>query len=263
MSYLTDLNLQNWKDQGFLKLSNIFNTDELDKINLWIEKIEVSKQDLDDGILHYYEKTEYGPRITRSERFLNIDSELKEFLEFGKISKIIEILIGEQVVLFKEKLNYKYPGGAGYIPHQDVAAYYATHDLHSKARLKITCLLSPFSTDEENGCLYMSPGNHTKGLLKTNDRNCIDKSIADSLKWIAVPTNPGDILFFNSYTPHFSKKNNSNKNRKSLYLSYNALSAGRLREDYYKKRDFDLGTQVKPDKKKISTIDHFDGIKIN
>ena len=41
MSYLTDLNLQNWKDQGFLKLSNIFNTDELDKINLWIEKIRL------------------------------------------------------------------------------------------------------------------------------------------------------------------------------------------------------------------------------
>ena len=78
MSYLTDLNLQNWKDQGFLKLSNIFNTDELDKINLWIEKIEVSKQDLDDGILHYYEKTEYGPRITRSERFLNIKTYQEE-----------------------------------------------------------------------------------------------------------------------------------------------------------------------------------------
>ena len=32
-------------------------------------------------------------------------------------------LFGEAAVVMKEKLNYKHPGGGGYAPHQDFAAY--------------------------------------------------------------------------------------------------------------------------------------------
>ena len=38
-------------------------------------------------------------------------------------------LLVEQAVLYKEKINYKLVGGAGYAPHQDAPAYpfIATH----------------------------------------------------------------------------------------------------------------------------------------
>ena len=31
-------------------------------------------------------------------------------------------LFAEQAIIYKEKVNYKLPGGAGFAPHQDVAA---------------------------------------------------------------------------------------------------------------------------------------------
>ena len=65
---------------------------------------------------------------------------------------------GERALLFKEKINYKYPNGGGFDPHQDAAAY-DFGDFH------ITCLIAPKPTSIENGCLFIAQNEHRRGLL--------------------------------------------------------------------------------------------------
>ena len=55
----------------------------------------------------------------------------------------------------------------------------------------------------------------------------------DSLDYILCPTNPGDVVLFDSYCPHRSKPNNTSKPRRVLYITYNKLSDGDHRSKYY------------------------------
>jgi ectoine hydroxylase-related dioxygenase (phytanoyl-CoA dioxygenase family) len=54
-----------------------------------------------------------------------------------------------------------------------------------------------------------------------------------SFSLIAVPTEPGDVLFFDSYAPHASKPNLTEKARRILYLTYNLAADGDHRARYY------------------------------
>jgi ectoine hydroxylase-related dioxygenase (phytanoyl-CoA dioxygenase family) len=49
----------------------------------------------------------------------------------------------------------------------------------------------------------------------------------------AVPTRAGDVVFFDSYTPHASAPNLTTERRRVLYITYNRRSAGDHRVQYY------------------------------
>ena len=137
-------------------------------------------------------------------------------------------LFGEQAILFKEKINFKMPGGAGFKAHQDQQAGWSTY-----APLFITALVGIDASTIENGCLEVAPGWHKQGLLGEEWKPLDDKRIAEvGLK--PVPTNPGDVLLFDSYAPHASAENMTGAARRILYLTYNRLSDGDQRERYYR-----------------------------
>ena len=53
------------------------------------------------------------------------------------------------------------------------------------------------------------------------------------MKWQSIYTKPGDLIFFDSYTPHRSGKNSSKKPRVMIYLTYNAKKDGNLKKEYF------------------------------
>ncbi len=57
-----------------------------------------------------------------------------------------------------------------------------------------------------------------------------------TLNLIPLPTEPGDVLFFDSYVPHASKPNLTGIQRRILYLTYNRLDAGDHRRQYYSQK---------------------------
>jgi hypothetical protein len=57
---------------------------------------------------------------SRSENFADFHYGMSMFLRHGKLPSVVHSLVGEPVVLYKEKINYKRAGGGGYTPHQDV-----------------------------------------------------------------------------------------------------------------------------------------------
>jgi len=247
--------LQRWREDGYLKLPAFLNQQESADARKWVEEIS-SWPPSDSQWMHHQEQTARGDvRLARTENFVPFHRGMKRLLTEGKILAALEQLMGEPAVLYKEKINYKYPGGGGYAAHQDAPAY-------EFIKNHVTCLVTIDPMREENGCLFFSPGRHREGLIALDDRGCIKTDVADSLEWIAVRTDPGDVLFFSSYAPHMSPPNTSEQPRRAIYLTYNALAEGDFREQYYedKRQAFAAYKSSGSDKaQQISKIGHFQG----
>ena len=145
----------------------------------------------------------------------------------GRLQRCVERLLGEPAVLFKEKINFKMPGGAGFEAHQDQQAGWSAY-----APLFVTALISIDPTTIENGCLEMATGPRQTGLIgrEWTPLTAVEMRPFDLEP---VPTQPGDVLFFDSYVPHASKPNLTGKQRRILYLTYNRSSDGDHRVRYY------------------------------
>lgn len=112
-----------------------------------------------------------------------------------------------------------------------------------------------------SGCLHVAPG-FAAGRLPTDARGRIEASVAATLAWRAVELVPGDLLLFDSYTPHHSDTNTTDRARRALYLTYNAASRGDHRDRYYadKRAEFEAaGGDFAGERVRISISDDFLG----
>ncbi len=258
MSYLNRELQEDWKTRGYLKIPAFFCKEDIDTLQSWVSEISCWEP-TQDKWMHHYEATQSGSRLSRSENFVPYHAGMKATVTDGKVLDIVSDLMGEPAVLYKEKINYKYPGGGGYAAHQDAPAYdFVTYH--------ITCLISVDSATPESGCLSFSPGRHREGFIALDEKGCIAPETASNLEWVEVPTTPGDILLFGSYIPHKSSENASEEPRRIIYLTYNASSQGDWRQRYYADKREAFSQYAKDGlsrKKQISKIAHFQGKLVN
>src|SRR6201999_1437511 len=99
----------------------------------------------------------------------------------GVLSEIAADAMGEPATAFKDKINYKQPGGAGWRAHQDVVAY-------PGAGRVMSILLALDACTPDSGCLYLAGG--VDDVLATDDRGVIRDDIARRLDWVAAPLQP-------------------------------------------------------------------------
>lgn len=182
--------------------------------------------------LVYREMTDDGPAICRTENFVPFHAGLRALLTDSELSATASLLLGEEAVLYKEKINYKLPGGAGFSAHQDAPAYRFV-DTH------LSCMVAVDDATEENGCLEVVAGHHAD-LLPQDERGCIPAELAASFDWIPVPLRAGETCWFHSRTPHRSGPNRSALPRRALFPTYNARREGDLREAYYEQKRAEL-----------------------
>jgi len=209
--------------KGWL-LTRTLDADGVEDLRRWIDEVAAWPDDAGDW-LHHRELTDDGPRLCRSENFTPFHDGLRALLTTGPMLDTASALLGEPAVLYKEKVNYKLPGGAGYAPHQDAPAYpfVAAH---------VSCMIAVDDATVDNGCLEVVSGRHYD-VLPMDDVGCVRADVVEQLDWAAVEVRAGETLWFHSRTPHRSGPNTSTTARRALYPTYNALSEGDLREDYY------------------------------
>ena len=243
-----------WDRDGWLALRGVFDRDALDAVRVGVDDLE-RWAETDGAGLHHFEQTEHGPALARSERFADDHGELGSFVRAGLIVELLAQLFDEPAVLFKEKVNYKQPGGAGFAPHQDAAAYrFVDHHISAMVPLDPATIAS--------GCLWFAPG-HRAGALDTDDRGRLTDEVVRSLAWQPIEVEPGDLVLFDSYAPHRSSTNRAEHPRRALYLTYNAASRGDFRERYYADKDAELaagGDAFESGNARISISDDFLGV---
>jgi ectoine hydroxylase-related dioxygenase (phytanoyl-CoA dioxygenase family) len=204
--------------------------------------------------LHHFEQTPTGPALARSERFADVHDWLGSFVRSGVVPDVVGAVLGEPGTLFKEKVNYKLPGGAGFAAHQDAAAYrFVDH------HISVMVPIDPATVD--NGCLWFARG-HGTGKLNTDDRGRLTDDVVASLDWQPVEVEPGQLVAFDSYALHRSETNQTDTPRRTLYLTYNAAGKGDFRDRYYADKDAEFaaaGSMFSSGGVRISISDDFLG----
>ena len=225
--------------------------DDVAAVAQWVDEVAAWA---DDGPwLHHRELTDAGPRLCRTENFVPFHEGLRKLLTTGVMLATASTLLGEPSVLYKEKINYKLPGGAGYAPHQDAPAYrfVQTH---------VSCMVAVDDSLVDNGCLEVVSGRHHE-LLGVDDVGCIQADVVATMDWAPVEVRAGETLWFHSRTPHRSGPNLGATPRRALYPTYNAASEGDLRAAYYeqKQRELAAAAAVDGDRVAVSLIGDFQG----
>jgi len=220
------------------------------RLREWVDEIAGWADD-DGEWLHYREMTDHGPRLCRTENFVPFHQNLRELLTSGIVPDSGSALLGEPVCLYKEKVNYKLVGGAGFAPHQDAPAY-PFIDQH------LSCMIAVDDADVSNGCLEVVSGRHHE-LLPVDSVGCIRPDLVEQFEWTAAPAMAGQTLWFHSRTPHRSGPNLSSRDRRALYPTYNAAREGDLRATYYREKLDRMASQKVGDRVQVSLIGDFQG----
>lgn len=165
--------------------------------------------------------------LQRIENFCPYHPEFDGLVRASRLRVAIEQLLEAPACLFKDKINFKMPGGTGFEPHQDQQAGWSRY-----APLFLTALVTIDRATIENGCLEMADAPRFAGLIGEEWRPLSAGEMA-GFKLVPVPTDPGDVLFFDSFAPHASKPNLTDAPRRILYLTYNLASQGDHRAAYF------------------------------
>lgn len=208
-------------DDGLVYIKDFFTIKESEQIVKFKNSLDMLKAEKGKWMIYYENdgEKEYKSRI---ENFINFLPEIKQFLKC-KVEPFLKKLCETDIVLFKDKINWKLPGGKSFKAHQDHAAW---NDFNI-TRFYSVALFGNNSTIE-NGCLEMVRGNNNKGLFSKD--GLISNSLEESFDWTYLETTPRDLVIFDSFIPHRSACNNTNNSRNIFYFTYNKSSEG----DYYK-----------------------------
>lgn len=186
-------------------------------------------------------------KITRFEDFVRTHDEWTKLCDY--IGRLVSIVCGRPMALFKEKLNLKPPGGSGFAPHLDGPSLRVA--LGGKGPQEyVTVMVAIDSMTDQNGCLQFVRGpwseeNALETVTPDSDGNpdsngragAIPSHVADALAFEPHMCDGGSIVLFNAWTPHRSSANRSPFPRRAVFLTYNPLDEGDCHDAYYAHMD--------------------------
>lgn len=247
----TEDQVRHFHERGWLLTRSLDGAQAVEQLRSWVD--DIASWPDDGGWMHHREQTDDGPKLCRTEHLIDFHPGLRDLLTAGSMLATASALLGEPAVLYKEKINYKLVGGAGYAPHQDAPAY-PFIDRH------VSCMVAIDDARPENGCLEVVESRHHE-VLGTDDGGCIRPDLVDAMDWLSVEVPAGSTLWFHSQTPHRSGPNRSTRPRRALYPTYNARSEGDQRADYYREKlaRFGAGDGRADGMVQVSLIDDFQG----
>jgi Phytanoyl-CoA dioxygenase (PhyH) len=187
---------------------------------------------------------EHRRTLTRLEHFVDSHAGWSELCH-GYLRRLLSGMLGMEMVLFKEKLNLKPPGGSGFAPHLDSPSlrvalgeegpqtFCTVMVAIDDATAKNGCLrICKGRWDEDNACTVVPPeqdGNPDAG----GRAGAIPSEVAESLHFDDVTCKGGTIVVFNGWAPHRSGANLSPFHRRAVFLTYNPKSEGDCHKQYY------------------------------
>ncbi len=247
MRKISNNEIYQFDQKGYLVKKNFFNKSFVKKILNEIETIKYKdgKKKFD----RYFGKSVKDSKksiLVRIENFYKKSKYLTKLIDDKSVRLILSKLFRNKATLFKEKINLKPPGCGPDRLHQDSQAGWNKY-----TQEYINVLLSLEKSTNANSCLHIDiSGNNCSKLVSKKMKPLKMKELKNP-KFKKLLLSEGDLVFFNSYTPHFSYSNNSNKSRSQIYLTYNKEKDGKFRSKYIsdKRKSFPPDSERSPKKK--------------
>ena len=223
--------LEDYKKNGFVKIENVFDKPFINNIIGEVENLT--------NVNIYKDR---NGKLRRLEKVYNRGEYLKKL---GLVIKQkLKDIFGFNFNIFKDKYNFKPPGGEGFSCHYDGVFYFCDPNNEKKRGwyeyadyfVNVAIPMDPCS--EKNATLEMSQIHNLpfeKLILNTKNDGTPDllESVEKKLNFQILNLNVGDIAIFSNLTPHRSKKNNSSISRRILYYTYTPEKFGNNYEKYY------------------------------
>jgi len=227
--YFSQEKLESFERDGYVIVQGMYSQEEVNEISDWIDEL-TGREPVVGKQMAYFEDslTEEDTRVlSRIEKFVEFAPELQSVVYDKKMVGRAAELLGEAPLLFKEKINFKMPGGGGFEPHQDIQPGWDDY-----APYYISILLTVDPSTLENGCIELAAGHHKNGMIGEKWKPLEADQLAE-IEFSSFPTNPGDVVFFDCFVPHQSAPNLTNRRRRNIYLTFNRESDGDHRDHYF------------------------------
>ena len=243
---LYNKSITDYKKNGWVIVRNFFEKKEIEKIKHQIlNKISKTKKNKN----FYYEKIGNRQKLRRIEGISDFSANSKKIIYSSKILKLIHKIKKKKFDLFKDKLNFKYPGGKGYLPHIDGHFFWKDKNNNTQNGWKkyaddfVNLVIPLEKSDKKNGCLFLAQKKNIKYLGYTFNNVAKKMTIGTPniklkdkkrFKYKPAELEKGDICLFDWKCAHFSKNNNSNKSRMIFYATYYKKNKKKnVRNNYY------------------------------
>jgi len=224
---------EHWDTNGWLWVRRYWTVSELRNLRLWTDSIG-SWPEVPGKWMRYSEQNSNEANkktLARIENIIPYHEGLSNLLLGERVMPLRAACAGEPVVLFKDKINMKLPGGGAFTPHQDAPAYvdFGVHEFFT--------LMVPIDRfTEENGCLFMACGVNERVFHPQQADGTLRPEFVESLRAEPLLADPGDVIIFNGWVPHWSGPNHSSLPRRSYYLTFNPASSGDHRQEYFTRK---------------------------
>ncbi len=150
--------------------------------------------------------------------FVGFDSSLNALATHSQLLVALEQLMNDKPILFQDMALLKPPRiGAEKPWHQDNAYFNYPSDT-----TVIGVWIALDHAMPENGCMHIIPSSHKKGPMvhfKRRDWQICDTDVALE-EVVAVPLEPGSLLFFHGLLHHGTPPSQSDKRRRALQYHY-------------------------------------------
>ncbi len=240
-------NLNKYKNEydksGYTVIENVFTKDLISSISIEIEKSRDTKK--------YFDQKGFLRRI---ERVYDKGQSLID--ANNKVLMVLRNIFEKDFTIFKDKFNAKPPGGEGFFAHYDGMFSFKNSSGESErgwykyTDFFVNVLIALDDCNVKNGTIEIAnahEGTYEQLLLNTKQNGTPDlvESVENQSEFKPIELNLGDIVIFSNTCPHRSKKNTSNKNRRTLYYTYSLLDDGSFYEDYFKDKENSKNTSSK------------------
>src|SRR6185503_18663453 len=118
LSMLTEAQRLQYQRDGYLVLRGLFG-DEADAITRWVDELAAAPE-VRGTIMKYLEDDPAHPGariLNRIENFVPYHNGFCRIATQSALVDAVSELLGEPAVLFKDKINFKMPGGTGFEAH--------------------------------------------------------------------------------------------------------------------------------------------------
>ena len=224
---------EHWQRHGWVWLRGVLDQPVVAELKRWTDEI-ASWPETPGKWMRYYERPKDSPGtklLARIENFMPYHQGLAALFGGPRFLDLLGRCCGEPVVLFKDKINFKLPGGAGFADHQDAPAYV---DFGVDHQLTLMVPVDAFTL--ENGCLEIARHANARVFLPSEADGTLNPEVMAGLEVEPLLAVPGDVIVFDAWAPHRSGPNRSDGARRSYYLTFNPASAGDHRAEYYARK---------------------------
>jgi hypothetical protein len=217
--------VEEFRRDGCLWVKGAFGPASVARLELWADELLARPEQPGRHWVYHEKSVRDGRDLVQRIEYISPFHEGFSELEHALRQSAAQLL-GEPAELFKEKINYKQQGGDGFKPHQDSQAGWERY-----ASYFLTVAVAIDACTAENGCLEIARGHQRPGLGRTWEP--LSEQELAGIAFEPIPAAPGDMVFLDSYAPHRSFPNRSDRARRVYFATYNRRSEGRHLEAYY------------------------------